>query len=262
MYKQLCCLLLAVLASASRGDDGAPAPSAKPVPQGTPGLLVQDDESPPAQPLVDLRHSLQKLKSERDGLAEDREKAAASLQDSNQLDGADRAKLQLRLSNLLTMMATQKKAPPALLPSPMKTDTTFPSPLEKTPAGAGHSTPKKKTTEPSPDVANALDPLALATNLFLAGNYHGALQAYRLLPQEGLKAEERVPLQFMIANCLRKLGKGDEAAALYREIANSRGDEHLAECAQWQLGLTRWRRDTAGQLERIRQRRLELEKQP
>ncbi len=46
-----------------------------------------------------------------------------------------------------------------------------------------------------------------------------------------------------MAICLLHLGKAEEATALFRDVANSRGDEKLAGYAQWQLELLRWQRD-------------------
>ena len=43
----------------------------------------------------------------------------------------------------------------------------------------------------------------------------------------------------MIACCLRNLGKLDEAATLYREVANTQDNDMLADCARWQLSSLR-----------------------
>ena len=59
----------------------------------------------------------------------------------------------------------------------------------------------------------------------------------------------------MSACCLRKLGRLDEAAALYREGANAREDEVLTDCALWHLSAISWRRDMEKQLETLRERR-------
>jgi tetratricopeptide (TPR) repeat protein len=215
-----------------------------------------------------LRSDLQKLRKEREALQEDRSKTALSLHDAFTSDSDDVAKLRLRLGSLLTTLGTQKatpshlqipksesstiesKAPPLVLPT---------TPLPMPPLAL---TPKASGPAPAAAANKTLDALALAQSLFQVGNFQGALQAYRLLPLEGLKAEERVPLQYLMATCLRHLGKFDEAGTLYREVANSRGDEHLAACAQWQLNAVRWQRETTEQLTKIRQRRLALEKQP
>ena len=38
----------------------------------------------------------------------------------------------------------------------------------------------------------------------------------------------------------------------FREVANSPGDEHVAQCAQWQLGAMRWHKDLHDQLGALR----------
>jgi hypothetical protein len=52
----------------------------------------------------------------------------------------------------------------------------------------------------------------------------------------------------------------DDAVALLREAANSRGDERFAGYAQWQLDYLRWHREIQNRLEEIRQRRTATEK--
>jgi hypothetical protein len=243
-----------------------PRAESAPPPRSAEWLLPSDEPAPLSLPLAEVRQALQKLRAEREGLQEDRAKSAQYLVDTFAPGGDDIGQLRLRLGKLLTQMGTQKPgsaAPAAPQPPsqpPKKIDIAPAPPPAPIPKAPDKETPPAK--EPTPDLSKTLDPLALAQALFRVGNYAGALQAYRLLPLDGLKAEERVPIQYMIATCLRKSGKTDEAAALYREVANSRGDEQVAACAQWQLTVLRWQKDMTEQLGRIRQRRLELEKQP
>ena len=75
----------------------------------------------------------------------------------------------------------------------------------------------------------------MAQSLLLAGDHEAALNAYRQLEKEEQKPDERIAIQYMIACCLRKLGKLDEATLLYREVANSGGNDILVENAQWYL---------------------------
>ncbi len=108
----------------------------------------------------------------------------------------------------------------------------------------------------------ALNSLALGHSLFAMGNYEGALKAYRNVNLTGLRAEERAPVQYLIASCLRHLGKLDEASALYREVAATKGDPQVADCAQWQLSTIRWRQQLEKQLAEMRQRRLNAGERP
>jgi hypothetical protein len=106
--------------------------------------------------------------------------------------------------------------------------------------------------------ADLIDPQALAQALIGTADYAGALEAYRRLDMKGLKIKDKLFLQYMTATCLRKLGKIDDAATLYREVASSKVDPILADCAQWQLGGIRWRRDAERRLEELKRRRQAL----
>ena len=98
--------------------------------------------------------------------------------------------------------------------------------------------------------------------LFQSGDYEGALTAYRLVNAETVKPADRVTVMYMTAACLRKLGKTDEAATLFREVANAKGEVVLVECAQWQLSAIRWRHDVETTLDELRQRRKALGAKP
>lgn len=103
-----------------------------------------------------------------------------------------------------------------------------------------------------------VDPPALAQSLFRAGDYAAALDTYRKLDKEDQKPEDRIAIQYMMACCLRKLGKVDEASVLYREAANSPGNDFLMENAQWYLRTMKERRELEAQLDEVRQRRQAL----
>jgi hypothetical protein len=105
--------------------------------------------------------------------------------------------------------------------------------------------------------------VAVAQNYFRAHDYEAALDAYRKVPTRDASPEERAPTLYMIATCLRKLGKTDEAAKVYREVAAIKGDPFVAGCAQWQLKTLDWRKDVDAQLvAQLRQRRKGLETKP
>ena len=102
----------------------------------------------------------------------------------------------------------------------------------------------------------------MANVLFKVGNFEFALKAYRTVSFVGMRPDERAPIQYLMATCLRKLGKVDEAAAIYREVANMRGDEQVAACAQWQLVHLRWRSEFEAQLKELRDRCQVLKRAP
>ena len=252
-------MVLLLVVAASGADEGdLPAPRRlppQPFPAG-PGCGLEDDS--PARDLVELQRRLTLLKAEREALGAEHQAVAQNLSAARTASSADVAKLRLRLGELLMRLSTRdppSKGGPLFPPSPLAPGAV---PEKSPPAGDKDRAPK----EAQPESAKALDPLALAQALFRAGNYDHALKAYGMLKLTGLRAEERAPVQYMIATCLRKLGKTDEAAVLYREVANLRGDENVAACAQWQLSALRWRSETEAQLKELRQRRQAVEKTP
>lgn len=131
------------------------------------------------------------------------------------------------------------------------------------PADGSHSTPSVKANPHADNngktgTSTPVDSRTLAETLFLAGDHVAALKIYRQFEQEEQRGDERTVLQYMIACCLRKLGKFDEASLLYREVANSGGDDVLMENAQWYLREMKERRELEGQLDELRQRRKTL----
>ena len=99
------------------------------------------------------------------------------------------------------------------------------------------------------------DPFLLGQAQFRAEEYEAALATFRRTDPEALSHEEKLLLQFFSAGCLRKLGKLEDAAALYREVADAREDDFLTECALWHLGALGWRRDMERQLAELRKAR-------
>jgi TolA-binding protein len=83
-----------------------------------------------------------------------------------------------------------------------------------------------------------------------------------MIDLKGSKADQRAPIQYLIATCLHRTGKTEDAAAIYREVANTLGDEPVAACAQRQLVVLRWHREAQESLAEIKLRRMALEKQP
>ena len=107
-----------------------------------------------------------------------------------------------------------------------------------------------------------IDPVAAAQNYFRAGDFETALDAYRHVPTRNAIAEERAPVEYMIATCLRKLGKREEAAKVYREVIGIKDDPFLADCARWQLETLTWHKEVETQLAALSQRRKGLESKP
>lgn len=98
------------------------------------------------------------------------------------------------------------------------------------------------------------DGLRVAMNLFRDNDFDSALRAFRLIDTAGLPREDRAFVQYMTGCCLRRLGKRNEAAAQFREVADAKDDEFVADCAVWQLSLLRSTQELEATLEQVRSR--------
>lgn len=77
------------------------------------------------------------------------------------------------------------------------------------------------------------DRLALADSLFVSGNNELALELYQGLS----KSDADWWIRYQMANCLRRLGRWDEAKKLLREIADAGVDEPWVENAKWLIDI-------------------------
>jgi tetratricopeptide (TPR) repeat protein len=257
-------LLTAALVGAQELPPPRPVPMPMPTPLPGPGLAPRpiDGEECMRLPNHQLKELLQQLEEERQLLSEAFQSAARTRDEAVSSDQTNEALLKLRVKELLHKLGqgrhapTPHSAPKAPAKKGQPTDPSAPPPfplLEKPPPTSVPALPNQPLT---------VDPLSLAHALFRVGNYEAALRTYRMVELKGARADQRTPVQYLMACCLRRLGKTDEAAKLYREVANSKGDEELAACAQWQLAAMRWRKDALEQIEAVRQRRLALGKMP
>lgn len=211
--------------------------------------------------MAEFQRAIAKLKSEREALEADWNSLTRRLAKQGPMDGPDLDKLHKQLKETLSRLHQERlKAAPTVSPSP----TLLPK-LEN----PGHEkkaesidrqlqTDSAQTKVSTP--TGPVDVLHLAQTLFRAERYEEALAAFRKVDLKGRKPEERVPVQFLTAICLHKVGKTEESLTLLREAANSRGDERFAGYAQWQIESVRWQRTIDAKLEDIRQRRLATEK--
>jgi tetratricopeptide (TPR) repeat protein len=219
---------------------GVPAPPALP-----PRVLNLPPvpETPSTAPdLAALRLESQRLRAERDALAAERQ----SVGNPTPAESEEVAKLRRRLAELVATLNAK--------PLPRRTPLAEASqPAPRAGGGPRPETPAGAAVNPS-DVPSG-DPVLAARALFRAGDHAAALETYRQIDLNGLTRDERTLVQYMSACCLRKLGRLDEAAALYREVASAREDEVLTDCALWHLSAINWRRDMEKQLDGLRERR-------
>lgn len=258
---------------------------AEPLPLPPPGPLVpggvppRSGDMPPClvMPGSRLKELLAEFRAERDALEAAYTTSVRDFETGLGPSSGETALLRLRIKEALNRLArrrtAKKVAPPAPTPAPAAkkgpaTQHETSTPVPAAPPNPAPPEPEEfplKTEGPAlekhPRVGpgRPVDPLALGQTLFRVGKYAEALKAFESIDLRGSVTEARAPVQYLKASCLRHLGKADEAAALYREVANARGDEQLAACARWQLSTLRWQRETATRLEEIRRRRQALE---
>jgi tetratricopeptide (TPR) repeat protein len=161
----------------------------------------------------------------------------------------------------------QPRTKPTITPLPEKMEKPTPHPPVRDVhplRTEGHETPGKEGSEEGGALPTdgMVDPLALGHSLFQTNDFNGALAAYRRVDLTSLKPADRVAVHYMMASCLRKLGKLDEATALYQQVANSKADEMLANCARWQLSSIAWRRNLDREREQMRQQLQSMETKP
>jgi len=245
----------------------APAPRVLPAEQRPPsidGSCRTPGFGLPICSVAELKDNFVKLKAEREALQSERLAFAQKpLQDTSLSE--ENVKLRLRLSEILSRLTTRNEQARAPVSPSLSENTAKPPPGSSGASAAENLVPPAPAGNgaiATPDATRPLDPLALAHVLFRAGKYEASLRAYRLIDLRGMKAEERLPIQYLIATCLKRAGKAEEAKSIYRDIANSRGDENVALCAQWQLGAFRWEEEMRAQLDTLRQRRKALENRP
>jgi hypothetical protein len=231
--------LLPFLGVAALGADDLPQPKKDPsAPAPMPDLPAPRSDS------ADLRRLIEQVREQREALRTERGSAPRPAEATPSTTDEEMARLRSRLSDLVDRLSSR----PA------------PGPSEPGPAAAP---PPRRGDEPrGPAAAGVIDPVAMGQNYFRAGDYARALGAYRMVPLEGKGAGEGLVVKYMIATCLRKLGKTDEAVAAYREVAGARGDDFTAECARWQLSHLSWQREMATRLAQLRERLKALDTPP
>jgi hypothetical protein len=216
-----------------------------------------EDEGPPVA-LADFEQQLKKLKAEREAL--DAALRSASRRPAPTVPADDDVYLEWILKQALRRIQDRSQAAPPTGPTIAKEGSEPPKEPKKDHDPAKHPKDEKPPLESGGSGSG--DPLLTGHALMRAEKYAAALEAFRQVDLKEKKAEERAPIQLLMATCCLNLGKNSEALDLLREVANSRADEQVAGYAQWQLEMHRWRQDVTGRLQDARQRRLALEKRP
>jgi hypothetical protein len=231
--------LVPFLGAAALGADDLPQPKKDTTapPAAFPDVpAVRAPTAPPSAASPELQRLLRDLRSQREALRDERtaaehETAAPGPVTANE---AEIARLRKRMEELSARSGGCSRGGSASLP-PESSPLTMPTPVE----GPG----------------GVLDPIGVANNYFKAGDFQAALEAYRKVPLRGAADDERAPVMYMIATCLRKIGKREEAATMYREVTALKGDPFVTDFARWQLESMAWRKDMEAQLAQLAQRR-------
>lgn len=145
---------------------------------------------------------------------------------------AERARLQSELLLLLKRISTS--------PTPV---------TPYTPGGA--PPPRKVDSAPS---GKTIDTIREGMNYFRDNDFDAARRAFQSIDPTSVGREDRVFVRYMLACCLRRLGRTGEAETIYREVANGQEDEFYTDCAIWQLSLMKSEADLRAQLEQLRSR--------
>jgi tetratricopeptide (TPR) repeat protein len=264
-------LMLLVPTSPARAQDPvlpAPAQIIEPEP-GEPGQLILIPAQPPpakqtkASPnaATSLTQEIERLKHEQESL-QSLLNAEPAQRPSEPTSGDSAKRLRTQLDQMASEVARNQARAAA---TPKKVNESPPTPPAPEPvhnrgvvseltSRPGNAPAKKSETRIKP-----ADPIALGQVLLRMEDYDGAVRAFRAADMSKLRSEDRAYAQYLLATALRVSGHSQESLPLYREVANSRADPVIAECARWQLSLLQWRQDLETQLESLRQRRRTLQ---
>lgn len=213
---------------------------------------VATDAAPRLSGTVSFDSELERLRQEIAATKALREQVAAEVDQPLATDAAAAQVHRRELLELMTKLATRNvPSRPAPAAEPTKPLPTNPVPASRIGTTKVDSLPTASAVHPL-ITSKIVDPSALGRALFRAGDYVGAEQAFRKVK---VTDENRVMLQYLIATCLRKQSRIDQAAKAYRIVADNKDDPQLRDLALWQLENIRWSQQSETQLERVRQLR-------
>ncbi|WP_020475423.1 tol-pal system YbgF family protein [Zavarzinella formosa] len=191
---------------------------------------------------IDEKNTLDKLKTARTELKTEREATAKTLEPEDTSADTERREMRKKLEELIKRLDTRPR-------TSLRDSQPAPRP------GMSPTDPKSPPFPAETSVSAATDALLLAQNLYKSGDYPASLRAFKLIDLTLYAREDKAFIQYMTGCCLRRTGKLSEAAVIFRDVADTKDDEFVTECALWQLGTLRWREDMEKQLAQLKQRR-------
>lgn len=208
-----------------------------------------DSEQPRLDVGSTLNAELDQLQRERGSLAATRSAPIGELVIPSASVTAERDKLKKQLNGLVSELARR--------PRPEETPAGSGAKGGSKPVGQKRPGQKGRGAKASEDSKSAgpqgpVDPMALGQALFRTGDYEGSLKAFELAKKTVTDPRDRAVIKYLSAACLGKLGNVPESTTLFREVANSKADEVLAECARWQLSSQQWREATTARIAQLR----------
>lgn len=237
-------------------DTGAAGSSA--AQRNPPGALTYDEprEGPGLSIVLDTQ--LDQLRRERESLTAVRSLPISTLPPETAPTSVKVEALQRQLHELLGELARRPRPEPEPVATTRKSEPSrsrapsAKSKRDKAPSRQAHAIESRESRVLEASAA-PVDSMALAQSLFRTGDYLGALKAFELAGQKTTSAQDRTAVKYFSAACLKKLGNTREAAILFREVANSKADDVLAESAQWQLSAQQWQEATKSRIAHLRE---------
>lgn len=206
------------------------------------GRRTLDGHPLPQPSSEDPQHELKQLRAELEELKRSRSRGsqppAASPASKPEMDvpnesaelAAERARLKAKLYELLERIPA-RQTPPSTAPI----------------VDPSHDT--------NPDSVRPVDRLRYLQNLIKSGQYATALRAFQVMDPASMTGKQGAMLRYLKASAHRRAGDLEAAKQLFAELAQSREDEFLAECAAWQLQAIRMREELNGRLDTTRNAR-------
>ncbi|MBX9681642.1 MAG: hypothetical protein K2X38_23035 [Gemmataceae bacterium] len=250
---------------------GPPPPALLPPyipPSGYPPVALPPSDPYPIRTVEEELKKLRAAREELEATFRNGPTATTQTSESRSIDH-DELLLKLRLGEVLHRLHNRHSRPQE--PRPLKYADPHAADPHAAESPSAAQVPKeshKTSADPHDHVPaksemdHPVDALAMAHSLFLAGRPEEALNVFRKLDLKDFRPEDRMPIQCLMASCLRHMGRSDEAKDIYLKLANAKDDDQISSVAQWQLRQMRWRKDMNDLVDSIRTRRQSLEKAP